>query len=223
MSCFAADPPKVVRWRADDPQCKVVFSDGIPYERFNSSSVLIDIQVPSTYDKHVNYLLVGVVNRSGADLEVNPAGWRAQAEDGDGTEMPVVDADSLFAKDQKKDSRRQAIGNALSGFGAGMQQHTATVNNSDGSTSTVTYKDPNDVRNANASAASRATNLSGQYARMSSVVLRRNTVAPGGFVVGTVYFERPKGLNKKVAVGMVSVVIGDTTYLFPFHDGTVPK
>jgi hypothetical protein len=222
-TCRAAEKPKVIKWQSGDACCKVVFSDGVAYERFSSSSILIDVHAPRVYDKHTDYVIVGVINSTGADLDVDPANWRAEAGDSASTDMPEVNADRLLTNDERKDRRRQMIGNALAGFGAGMQTRTATVNNSDGSASTVTYKDPTDVQNVNASAAASAASLSGHYARMSSAVLRRNTVRTGEFVIGSVYFDRPKHLNKKTTIGNVALTIGDTIYVFPYKDGGVPK
>jgi len=216
---LAQQPEKpVVVWDSTSAGCKVMYLNGEPYEHMENAAVVVDVHPPRKKEKRIDSILIGVVNISQSELDVNPKTWSAVAGDAEATSMPYLDGGYVLRKEERHDRRMQAIGNGLSGFGAGMQTHTATVSNSDGSSSTVTYHDSADTANANAAAANRSALMSQSYERASSAVLRRNTLSSGLFVVGTVFFDRPKGLKADIPVRSVDIELNGTIYRFPLKE-----
>lgn len=215
--------PATIVWNIKDPRCKVIYTNGVPRERFQTEKLTIDVWSPYLHDKQTEDIGIGINDVSSGEVDVDPRRFSAQANDAKHTLMPVIDADAKLAKEQQHVRRMQAIGAALSGFGAGMSSQTATVNNSDGSTSQVTYHDPAATDRVNADAAANAAATTSHYKEVSRTILRRNTLTNGGFVIGDIYLERPKGLDKKAKVDAVAMYLGGTVYIFPFKEGHVPE
>lgn len=227
LSCFPAlaqNQSASFVWNSSDHCCKVIYEDGRAREQFIDERVLIEVYPPTAYDKHSERARIIVYNgqHSTSDLDVNPAAVAASADDPAHTILHSASGDQILAKEERSANGRNALASALQGFGAGMESHTATVNNPDGSTSTVTYHDPNDQRQANEDAATRASDIRNHYSSLSGTVLRRNTVRPGNFVEGYVYFARPKGLDKKIPLNAIAIYVAERTYIFPFEKGLVP-
>ncbi len=93
------------------------------------------------------------------------------------------------------------------------KQSTATIRNSDGTTSTATITEPDAAARARADATGQRQNetlrSAAEYVRSSS--LRANTVLPEHAVYGIVWFE-----DKSYKEAVLTIIIGDTTYEFPF-------
>jgi hypothetical protein len=183
----------------------------------------LDIYLPTLRDKHTYTIMLGMVNLGTVPLDVDPANMGGLGSEAPSVVMKSVDGDALLMKENRHAHRWAILGAALSGAAAGASTSTATVENSDGSTSNVTYHDPNATRAANADARANRDAIDGRTARVASTVLRHNTLGPGEFVVGFVYVERPKGMGKKDGMGQFVVDLGDTIYIFPFEQGRIPR
>ena len=138
--------------------------------------------------------------------------------------MESIDADAKIAKQNHSHHGWAILGAALSGAAAGAGSNkTATVNNSDGSTSTVTYHDDTATRQASRDAANNRVAIDAKSATESSHLLRRNTVLHGESVFGFIYIQKPKGMGKKARVGSFVVDLGNTIYIFPYANGAIPN
>lgn len=219
--CFAADKPRIVRWGPSEKECSVLYANGTARERITDAGRIIDVHAPILRDKHTFQVLVGVINVSNSDLDVNPDNMGGLAGDANAIVMRSVDGDARIDKATRSAHRWSMLGAALSGFGAGYGS-SATVNNSDGSTSTVNYHDDSATRHVQQDAAAHHSTISATGALEGSRLLRHNTVAPGNFVMGYVYVEKPKEMSRKDRMGSFVVDFGDSIYIFPYVDGKIP-
>jgi hypothetical protein len=220
----AAQKPIVVRWSLSDPRCTVVYLNGIGHEQFSDGARSIGVYTPIERDKNTYQVLVGVGNLRREALDVDPANMGGLSDDAPQMVMESIDADAKIAKENHSHHGWAILGAALAGGAAGAGSNkTATVNNSDGSTSTVTYHDDTATRQAARNAANNRVAIDARSAKESSHLLRRNTVLHGEEVFGFIYIQKPKGMSKKAHVGSFVVDLGDTIYVFPFANGAIPK
>ena len=216
--------PIIVRWSLSDPRCTVVYVNGIGHEQFSDGGRLIGAYTPIEHDKSTYQVLIGVRNLGREALNVDPANMGGLSDDSPQMVMESIDADAKITKQNHSHHGWAILGAALSGAAAGASSNkTATVNNSDGSTSTVTYHDDTATRQANVNAANNRRAIDSKSAKEASHVLRRNTVLQGEDVFGFIYIQRPKGMSKKAHVGGFVVDLGDTFYIFPYANGAIPK
>ena len=147
--------------------------------------------------------------------------------------LKYVDGDKLV----RSEERRLAWGNAMTAMSGSMarQQSTTTAyssgtvhaNGSDGTyangtysgTTTATTSTPDYAAQARANETIRQRNAAfASFANSATrTLLRANTVLPNQSVQGFMLFER----DKKARVVMLSCIVGDTIYQFPF-DLTAP-
>jgi hypothetical protein len=125
----------------------------------------------------------------------------------------------------QKAKRWQAIGVALSGASAGLQdvnntQSTATVTDSNGKTSNVSIQRPNEGRAVEANnrrAAQERAQLDSLEAQYQSVALKAETLRTGQHVSGFVWFSKPKG-----NLVTVRIPLNGETFEFSFDLSTRP-
>jgi hypothetical protein len=215
--------PEVLRWSLSDPRCTIIYTNGSPVERVSDNGHDINVMAPRVRDKHSYTVLVGVENWRQGALDVDPANMGGLTDESPQGVMLSIDGDKLLADENKSAHRRAIFGNALSGFAAGYGNNTtATVQNSDGTTTTATVHSSGNVSQAERDAANNRDAINSISASEASLMLRRNTVAQRGYVGGRVYVERPKRMSKKAHIGSFVIDLGDTIYIFPFVNGSVP-
>jgi hypothetical protein len=215
-------PPYHV-WKPNNSCCTLKYVDGVPFERYVETTPTgrfsIEVRAPQEHDKHIDTYGIIVANFDGStsSLDVNPMAMAAQAENADHTKLQVIDADVMLAKEERSKKRKNSFATGLSAMGT---TGTASTTYSDGTSSTTTYSDPSA---AGLAGQIRSDKIKDRYAQYAATVLRRNTLAPGQVVGGFVYFERPKGLDKKAPAGTIAVTISGMVYIFPFPNGQVPN
>jgi hypothetical protein len=203
-----------INWGDKGAPFRTIYIDGRPVERFEDSKVRIDVFPAFTDGSHSYSALIGVVNMGSTELDVDPSRFFACGDDAQATVFPWVNGDAKIAKQEKSANRRAALAAGLAGFGAGMQQETATVASSDGSTSTVTYHDPSATQRVQDDAQQGKKARGDRFATLSSQVMRHNTVEPGHFALGRVYFQSPKDESKKAAIACIVVRLSTADYRF---------
>lgn len=222
-----AAKPVVVRWDTSDPRCTTIYTDGRARERITDNGRIIDVWAPelrNERDKRIYSVLVRVQNFRDEVVDVDPVHMGGLTDGSPHLLMDTIDADAMIASENRSRGRWAAVGAGLSGFAAGYGNNTtATVQNSDGSTSTVTVHDNAGTRQAEQDAANNRASINATSASEASIVLRRNTVAKAGGVAGRVYIFKPKGAGKKDHVGQFVDCLGNTIYVFPFVNGAIPK
>jgi hypothetical protein len=187
---------------ADAPCCLTVWRDGKASYVIRDANVTVIISGSSNYSVSLHSVEVAVRQDGDIPLDVNPANFSVVASDPNHTVLPYLDMDTKAAKDRKHNSFLSGllvgITAAASGAAAGLPQ-TATVNNSDGTSSTITYTDPNAQANANAQAQANSkvasAGVAAKYVAQTAGLLRRNTLHKDEIVSGTVYFQGPKGMK----------------------------
>ena len=217
LSPLLAQQPTTINWGDKGAPFRVIYINGTPVERFEDGKVRIDVFPAFTDRNHSYSVLVGVANTGSGELDVDPSRFSACGDDAQATVFPWVDGGTKIAKEEKSANRRAALAGGLAGFGAGIQQQTATVTNSDGSTSTVTYHDPSATQRVQDDAQHGKRARSDRFATLSSQVMRHSTVDPGQFALGRVYFESPKGESKKASIACVVVSLPAAEYRFLWH------
>jgi hypothetical protein len=205
------EPPPII-WSSGAPNCKLVYMNGTPVERFDNGSITVDAMPPLQRDKRLFSVLVGVRNSGNGDIDVDPTAFAAQSNDG--TLVDSVDMDPVLNKEEHHAMKRERMAAAFSGFGAGMSRQNGTVYNSNGTTSQVTMSDPEAVRRAAGDAADARSDINNHFAKDRSRLLRHNTLANQGFALGFVYFQLPKGTEKHATLTRVAVQLGNQTYIF---------
>lgn len=210
---------EVVTWGEKGAPFKIEYFNGHPEEVLHTASVWINVFEPLQMGKRLYAATVQVSNPGQNDIDVDPSIFSGCLDDERHSELIWTDGDRVIGKQERSARRRSAIAAGLASFGAAAQTQTATVENSDGSSSTVRYHDPATDEEARKNANRTSDSISRRYAGFASVVLRRNTVSPGGDVIGRVYFSAQKGAPKKAQISEVDVRIGGVMYRFVWDRG----
>ncbi|HMF65760.1 MAG TPA: hypothetical protein VK608_16860 [Edaphobacter sp.] len=222
--CLGQSQLKVVSF-VDGPCCKVVWQNGKAFYLIQDENVSVMVSGPSNYSARLHSVYVQVRQDGDGPLDVNPADFKVIADDDAKTEIPYLDMDVKAEHDRKHKSLISGIllgiASGASGAAAAAPQ-MATVNNSDGTSSTITYSDPAAQANANAEARADGknarANIQAVYDAKTSGLLRHNTLQKSQIASGNVYFEGPKGMKnaKKDFTPLVSIdiLINGTIYRF---------
>jgi hypothetical protein len=197
--------PKPIAWAQGHPFCSLVFVNGIPDEHYDDGKLVIDLFAPEWPDKHYFAVTVGAGNKGQLPVDLDPSQFVVQLDDKTVAFSAPMDAE--IDKREAHARHRAAIGAALSGAGAGMSQQTGTVYNPDGSTSRVTMNSAPSTPQRSAAANSSV------YESDRSRLLRHNTLMPGIYLSGVVYFKTPK--EKHPAITYVGLKIDGQIYIFP--------
>jgi len=170
-----------------------------------------------------------VLNESAGTVDVLPSNFVLTELTPKTKPLKYVDGDRVL----RSAERRLAWGNAMTAASGSMarQQSTTTTNStgtvrasgSDGSSATGTYNGTSTSRTSSPDYAAQARAAETIQARTeafanlasfaSRTILRANTVLPNQSVRGYMLFER----DKKAKLVMLSGIIGDTIYQFPFE------
>ena len=207
------------------PCCKVVWENGHGFYSIQDQDVLVTVSGPSNYSASLHSVFVSVAVLGKYPKDVNPQMFRAIANDADHTILPYLDMDQKAAHDRHRRSVSSGILLAIAGGASGAaaaQPQNVTVNNSNGTSSTITYTDPSaqNAANAQTSASVEASHQAVQrsYEAETQGLLRRNTVAEGKSVAGVVYFQGPKKMKATMKgftpLAAVEIVLDGKTYRF---------
>jgi hypothetical protein len=223
----AAAPSVAKALICDGPAaCGHGYINGREYETIASDKVGI-VVIVETVGKYTRADIL-VLNESANTVDVLPSNFVLTEVTPKQKGLGYVDGDKVL----RSAERRLALGNALTAMGGNMarQQSTTTTtiagtvraSTSDGSSATGTYSGtststtstPDYAAQARAAETIQARNDAfSSYASFASrVILRANTLLPTQSVRGYMLFER----DKKAKLVMLSGIIGDTIYQFPF-------
>jgi hypothetical protein len=209
--------------------CGHGYINGREYETLASENIGI-VVVGDIAGKYLRADIL-VLNKSASTVDVLPSNFVLTEVTPKQKPLKYIDGDKVL----RSEERRLAFGNALTAMGGSMarQQSTSTTtstgtvraNGSDGSsatgsyngTSTSTTSSPDYAARARAAETIQARNEAfANYASFTSrTFLRANTLPPNQSVRGYMLFER----DKKAKLVMLSGIIGDTIYQFPFEVG----
>jgi TPR repeat protein len=206
-------PQFVFTWKPNTRGCDDKFLNGVEIEeQFTSQATVMAVLVPDLGKLAVR---IGVWNpeKSTSRIEVIPENVHLlRVSDKGLAEESRTDATKMA----KSMERRQRVGAALSGFGAGMSQTTASGNAtySDGTTATYQVTMPNTQAQSDAIEHGRAKISEAQDRGAYAVAaeLKRNTLGPGENTIGQLFFPK----QKKGEDLLVEVDIGNVRYAFPF-------
>ena len=209
--------------------CGFGYINGRKYETLASDKIGIVI-VGDAVGKYLRADIL-VLNESAKSVDVLPSNFVLVETSPKQKPLKYVDGDKAI----RSAERRLAWGNALTAMGGNMaRQQTTTTTNSNGTitaygntpafgtyngTSTSTTSAPDYAAQARAAQTIQMRNEAfANFANFTSrTILRANTVSPGQSTRGYLLFEG----DKKARVVMLSCIVGDTIYQFPF-DLTVP-
>lgn len=207
MQAFAGQGLKKVIWDPGQSNCSVIYLNGSAMERIEDHGRVIDVFAPIRRDKHTFEVMVGVINGTKANIDVDPNKIGGFSDDFAQLPMASLDADSKIAKEERSQQRKVALGTAISA----------------GSASLNTQNDPLAVNRAEAKGTAEQVAISNAHSAESNRVLRHNTLAPGSHIGGFVYMERPTKMDKKANIGTLVVDLEGTMYIFHYEKGAVPK
>jgi hypothetical protein len=206
--------------------CGHGYINGREYETLASENIGI-VVVGDIAGKYLRADIL-VLNKSAGTVDVLPSNFVLTEVTPKQKPLKFVDGDKVL----RSEERRLAWGNALTAMGGSMarQQSTTTTNStgsvsasgSDGSSAVGTYNgtstsiasSPDYAARERAAETIEARNEAfANYASFSSrTFLRSNTLQPNQSVRGYMLFER----DKKATLVMLTGIIGDTIYQFPF-------
>jgi hypothetical protein len=225
----ALDPSSVTKQLiCDGPKaCSGGYVNGHIYETMAGDEkigVLVSLAVIGKYVRADIFIL----NDSQSNVDVLPSNFVLSEVTPKQKMLKYVDGDKLI----RSAERQIAFGDAMTALGANMQRQQSTVttsstgtvsaNGSDGTTatgiysgrSTSTTSTPDYAAQARAAETIRARDeafaTTADFA--SRVMLRANTLLPSDSLHGYMFFER----DKKEKLVMLSGILGDTIYQFPF-------
>jgi hypothetical protein len=219
------DPSSVTKQlMCDGPKaCSGGYINGHIYETMaadNKIGVLVSLAVVGKYVRADIF----VINDSQNNVDVLPSNFVLSEVTPKQKMLKYVDGDKLI----RSNERRLAFANAMTAISANHQQTSSTTTTrgtvsaigSDGTSVTGTYSDrsttsaPNYAAQAQAAETIRARDEA--YANTadfaSRTMLRANTLLPNSQIRGYLFFER----DKKEKLVMLSGIVGDTIYQFPF-------
>jgi len=209
--------------------CGFGYINGRKYETLASDKIGI-VVVGDVVGKYLRADIL-VLNESTKSVAVLPSNFILTETSPKQKPLKYVDGDKVI----RSAERRLAWGNALTAMGGNMaRQQTTTTTNSSGTitaygtapafgtysgTSTSTTSAPDYAAQARAAQTIQMRNEAfANFANFTSrTILRANTVLPNQSVRGYLLFEG----DKKAKAVMLSCVVGDTIYQFPF-DLTLP-
>jgi len=182
--------------------CKIIWENGKRFYVIYDDNLSVMISSPSNYSASLHSVYVSVLATNGTLVDVNPTLFTAVADDPTQTKLPYLD---MAAKAEHDRHHRAVVSGILLALSAGASgaaasmPRTATVNNSDGTSSTVSYTDPNAQADANAQAAANSMaasqNNDAAYAQQTAGLMLHNTISNGKFASGIVYFQGPKHMK----------------------------
>lgn len=213
-----SDNPKIITFKAKDANCcKILFADGKRFIQITNRDTIVGIGEPVNEGHGEFSVFVAVTQGESGTAEVIPTDFSAWYTDPPHTRFPYVDRDDEVDGHARKSMWLGILAAGLSGAAAATPQQ-ASVHNSDGTNSTVTYTDPNAQARVNQQSAATNEAIRQNAADAKSGLFHRNTVTPGTTVSGIVFFKKPK--KSKVKVGKkdrlfaVDIPINGVVYRF---------
>ncbi len=211
------DSPTRIFWKNKDSNCcDLILVEGVPYRILKANGLQIAF-VPKVFG---SYFVMNVYVRNDSEKRVNVLPeestlgvWR-KSEDALAV-LPSMFAPTDADKIAQKMGSRQGWINALSLFGAGLAQQTATVtNNRTGETATITAPDTQAQDRAQNQARANAAKTGSLGNRVVSDAFKSNTLFPGDTVSGNIYFKADKH-ERGVFVLKIDGVEYGFIYTFP--------
>jgi hypothetical protein len=206
---LAEAPPPVVTY-AEGLRCRTIWHNGKASYLIQDANVSILVSAASNYSASLHSVWVSVRQDGESTLDIDPTKFEAFADDEPHTALPYLDMDAKEEHDRKHKYivGRNTLGNlAGASGGAAATPQTATVNNSDGTSSTITCTDPNAQAKSNAQAQANEerirSNIQAHDESQTSGLLRHTTSYKGIVISGTVYFQGPNHMKATKKGGLL--------------------
>jgi hypothetical protein len=210
--------PKILIYDQNDKEhCREFFNDGTRFIGMFDGPLSVAVSVPVNHG-HGKFSVYVIVAQQGPGVaEVIPSDFSAWYTDPPHTRFPYLDRDAEI-DDEAKRSTIAAVIIAGMGGAAAAQPVQATVHNSNGTSSTVTYTDPTAQQRANEQAAKLIDDSRRSEASDRNGILHRNTIPDGHSVEGLVFFKKPHSSPLKVGskdhLFAVDIPINGVVYRF---------
>lgn len=201
---------KTVRWQPNSDYSDSVISDGKEIKIITKNGISI---AATLIEKRgwIPHAFITFENNTNNRILLDPALWTLNVITPKPQTLTTKEPEKLDASLENRAKWAAAIDDAGAAFST--KQTTATVTDSNGATSTATITEPDKQAQKEAATRGRAqqehAGSVADYVRSSS--LKVNTVFPKTQVSGIVWFE-----NKKYKDVVLTIVIGDVIYEFPF-------
>lgn len=186
--------------------CREVWVNGVSIILAETQTVRVGSQ-PSTGLGALTYgYIVAVMNKGSDDIDL---GIDAMSMDwNNGQSSPAVDPDATIDNHERKQNVINFWSTVLDQAATG-DNNAVAVDSSDGHS--VAYATSLAQENGN----TRAGEIASSASSLRSEALRRNTIKPGAYAVGTVYFTKTKTKGyKTVYPDTMRIIVGDTAFLF---------
>jgi hypothetical protein len=207
---IATADPFVMTWKPNGPGCDDRYENGLEEKGlFTNQASLIVFLIPDSGKLAVS-IYVGNPAEGVGRLEVIPENFHLlKVTDKGLSELKRADA----VKMAKSMERRERLGAAFSGIGAGFSQTTATATSSDGTTTTVTMPNTQAQIDAINRGQANIREARAEGADLIGKELKRTTLDPGQNTTGRLFFPDQKGGENL----LLRADLGNVHYEIPFH------
>jgi len=201
----------VIRWQEGASNSDSIMSDGQEVKVISSDSVTVSVTLIERKN-WIPHALVMVENKKTERFLVDPGNWTLNVVGPKPIVLRSREPEALARSLENRGEWAAAIGTATASMAT--TQSTATIRNSDGTTSTATITGPDKAAQQRAATNAREQRVTlasvAEYVRTSS--LRPNTLFPKQSISGIVWFEA-----KKYKQVVLTIIVDGTTYEFPFE------
>lgn len=202
---------KVLRWQKSAQNSDSIMSNGQELKILVTDNIFIAATLieKKGWIPHVH---LTIENKTPNRVLIDPTNWTLNVVTPKPNILVSKEPEKLARSLEKRGKWAAALSEVSGAFAT--QQSTATVRNTDGSTTTATVTTPDNAAKERASANGRQQEASlgsvADYVRSSS--LQSNTLFSGGQATGIVWFE-----DKKYKEVVLTINIDGVTYEFPFE------
>ena len=191
-----SNDPRIITFNASDSKCcKISFVDGKRFIQMQDGDTLVGISEPINSGHGEFSVYVAISELGTGTAEVVPTDFSAWYSDPPHTRFPYMDRDAEVDRKTKHSMWLGILAAGLGGASAGSPRQ-ASINNSDGTSSTVTYTDPNAQSLANAQSAQTFQAIKQRSIDAKTGLLHRNTVGQGASAGGVVFFKKPNSTKE---------------------------
>jgi hypothetical protein len=203
---------KVVHWTDSDSCCLAEYRDGVRFKVIGEGEISIATSMMDKYGKTGVGVGIWLDKNAHNRIEISPESVKLFEVSGSSLREVKREDPGKMAHSAEK---RAAIASGLGTFGANMQTQTTTGTTSSGDTVTVRSPDYGAQRRAqeNAKVEQQAAQDFGLAVVQSA--LKKNTINPGGNVIGWVYFS-----HQKKGLLLLRINVDDLVFEIPFDAKT---
>jgi hypothetical protein len=224
--------PTVVRWQRDAaPQSDWRVSNGNTTLLLHHDGLSLSLWLDWDLDEKISYANLSVSNNTDHRIEFAPSQITLAVTEPDDKRFIYLEPDKLAASVRKKGRLLGALAVGAAGMATQESRTRGTVTMDDGSTATIEATTTTPDRAAQSRTAANVERGRQSRAATAANIIRRgllgNTLMPGEYVVGAVYFAWPKDFykdaNKKWLEVDLRVPLGNYIFEFPYYVGSRRK